>query len=125
MKFFNTFRFHTCALLLLAFLFAAGTYAQEGDSTAKKKRRGPLPFYYGKLGVSDAQREKLYDIQDSYEDKLKALRMEIKKLLAERETAMQETLTPGQKLRLQELKAEAEKKAPAGKKPAKKTDSEN
>lgn len=107
-------------LLVAIVALVASLSAQEIDSTAKKKRRGPLPFYFGKIGVDDDQREKLYDIQDSYDDKLKALRLEMKKLLAERDTAMEATLTPGQKLRLSELKATAVKNAKKGTGPAKK-----
>lgn len=106
--------------LLLAFVgLCAGIYAQESESSAKAKRRGPLPFYFGKIGVDQAQRTKLYDIQDSYDDKLKALRLQMKKLLAERDAAMEAELTPGQKLRLSELKAEAVKDAKKGTQPAK------
>jgi len=107
-------------LLVAIAALAASISAQENDSTAKKKRRGPLPFFFGKIGVDDDQREALYDIQDSYDDKIKILRLEMKKLLAERDAAMEATLTPGQKLRLSELKAEAVNNAKKGTGPAKK-----
>lgn len=107
------------ALLSVCLLWqAAIIHAQENEKAASKERRGPLPFYFGKLGVSETQREKLYDIQDSYEARLEELRKEMKRLLAERDEKMEELLTPGQKLRLQELKAEAAKKDKGGQKPA-------
>ncbi len=110
------------AIAITSLTFIGGTSAQESDSTAKAKRRRPLPSYFGKIGVGDEQRKKLYSVQDSYQGKLAALRKEMKALLAQRNTEMEALLTPGQKLRLQELKASAVKKAKKGLKPAKATD---
>jgi len=83
--------------------------AQEQKPTVK--RRGPLPANYGKLGVSDEQREKMYDIQEEYDAKIAPLRDQIKNLLKERDSALGDQLTPGQLLRLKELKAEARKRS--------------
>ena len=105
-------------LLTISVSFFANIHAQDNNDSAKAKRRGPLPFYFGKLGVNDEQRDKLYTIQESYETKLEALRKQMKALLAEREAEMVAALTPGQKLRLQELKVEAKKSAKKGLKPA-------
>lgn len=115
----------TCLVIaIISLTLAGGISAQESDSTAKAKRRGPLPSNFGKIGVDDEQRKKLYSVQESYQEKLAALRKEMKALLAQRDTEMEALLTPGQKLRLQELKAEAAKKVKKSFKPAAK-ESEN
>jgi len=85
----------------------ASNFAQETNSTAKPDDSFRLPNYYGKLGVSDEQREKLKVIHQDYEHKLDALYEQMKKLLAERDNALEAELTPGQKLRLKELRIEA------------------
>ena len=84
------------------------TEAAESDSA---ERRSPLPTYYGMIGVSDEQREKLYEIQDRYEVKLEALREQLKALVRERDAELEKELTPGQRLRIAELREEARKRA--------------
>lgn len=106
-------------IAIMSLTIAGGISAQESDATAKAKRRGPLPSYFGKIGVDDDQRKKLYSVQESYQERLAALRKEMKALLSQRDSEMEALLTPGQKLRLQELKAEAVKKAKRGFKPVK------
>ncbi|MGD9853823.1 MAG: hypothetical protein AB7U20_02635 [Planctomycetaceae bacterium] len=78
-----------------------------GQSSKQKELRGPLPSHFGRLGASDSQKEKLYAIQDSYEEKIAALRKQIEQLESDRDKSMEALLTPGQKLRLQELREEA------------------
>lgn len=114
----GTFFFVT-GLVVFAALIAASLQAQDTSDAKPKSRRSPLPYYYGKLGVDNDQRAKLYSIQDSFEAKLESLREQMKALLAEREAAMEATLSPGQKLRLNELKADAVKNAKAGTQPKK------
>ncbi|QDT35179.1 hypothetical protein [Thalassoglobus polymorphus] len=116
-------RFNFTALALLTTLivsttFVAGISAQESASKAKAASKNRLPFYFGKLGVTNSQRQQLYSIQDSYESKLEALRKEMKDLLKKRDAEMQQLLTPGQKLRLQELKTQTVKDANKGEQPA-------
>jgi hypothetical protein len=80
-------------------------------SAAPADRPGPLPANFGKIAVNDQQREQLYKIQDEYEARIDGLQRQIKALLQEREQKMEAVLTPGQKLRLAELKAEAKARA--------------
>lgn len=105
--------------LLLACVLVGGVALQISLVTAQEKapqkagaeeRRGLLPFYFGKLAVSDDQRDKLYALQGEYEKKLESLRAEIKRTEQERDRKMEELLTPGQKLRLQELREEAKRR---------------
>jgi hypothetical protein len=78
-----------------------------GQSSNGKEYRGPLPIYFGKLGLSEPQKEKCYTIQDSYEERIAALKKQIEDLETERDQSMETLLTPGQKLRLKELREEA------------------
>jgi hypothetical protein len=87
--------------------------AQREESTARSPQtddrefRGPLPFFFGKLGLSEPQKVKLYQIQESYDEQIARLRKQIEELELQREKSMETLLTPGQKLRLNELREEA------------------
>lgn len=109
-----------CCLVLLVHL-AVGAQDKSEEKGSTKKPRGPLPTYFGQIGASDQQREELYKVQDEYEARLEALRQQLKALIAERDAKMESLLTPGQKLRLDELRQAAQKKpapgTPAVKKP--------
>jgi Spy/CpxP family protein refolding chaperone len=106
-----------CASTLLSTpsLTAQNQDAADGeDSTEKADKadyRGPLPFYFGKLGLDEAQKEKLYAIDDDYAAKIAEIEKQIQKLKDERDARMETLLTPGQKLRLSELREAAAKKA--------------
>ena len=82
-----------------------------GTSRAETRRRRPLPAYYGKIGVTDEQREQLHAIQDRYHQQIDALQQQIRQLIRERDAEMEKLLTPGQKLRLQELRQEARERS--------------
>lgn len=90
---------------------AANTPSAAKPEAAEEERRGPLPTYFGKIGVSDEQREKLYDVQEEYEARLEELRQQLKALVRERDAKLESLLTPGQKLRLKELREEARRRA--------------
>ncbi len=101
-------------MLGMAFLLPQAITAQNGDADSaatSKDYRGPLPSHYGKLGMSDAQKDKAYSILESYEEQIEKLRKQIEEIEAKRETEVATILTPGQKLRLQELREEAAKEA--------------
>ena len=103
-------------LVLLVVLIGASpslvAQPKPGETTeVKKPGRTPLPFHFGKVGVSDEQKEQLYAIQDSYKAKIEPLQQQIKDLLKEREQKMTALLTDGQKARFQELKVEAAQRA--------------
>ncbi len=86
------------------------TDSPAAASVAEEKQEFRLPFFFGKLGVPDGQRDTLIGIHQSYEEKLELLREQMKTLLKERDAAMEASLTEGQKLRLRELRAEAKAK---------------
>jgi len=79
----------------------------DGAKSQAKEFRGPLPFYFGKLGLSETQKDKLYAIQDAYDEKIAALEQQIEDLKNDRDKSMETLFTPGQTLRLQELREEA------------------
>ncbi|MCA9023888.1 MAG: hypothetical protein KDA86_01625 [Planctomycetaceae bacterium] len=82
-----------------------------GSAETTKEYRGPLPAHFGKLGMSDTQKEKVYSLQESYEEQLEKLRKQIEQIEQKRDAEIETLLTPGQKLRLQELREEAAKEA--------------
>jgi Spy/CpxP family protein refolding chaperone len=110
--------------LLLAAVLAVATLPQflaaQADAPAKKDpagekadRASPLPDLWGRLAVDDSQRKELNAIRDDYGARIKELQKQIDALEAERDAKMEAKLTPGQKLRLQELREDAKKRADA------------
>lgn len=110
--------YRTLSLLTLGACVAGSSLLlAQNEPAARKETRGPLPANYGKLGLSDEQREKLYPIHEEYQAKIDALSAQIKQLQNERNAKFREHLTAGQKERLKELAAEdAAKRAAAAKK---------
>jgi TolA-binding protein len=115
-------RRHRIALLLLLglsvtvphVLTAQTDVAKPASASGEKSPadyRGPLPFYFGKLGLSETQKTTFYNIDRSYEERISALRKQIEALEKQRDAELETHLTPGQKLRLQELREEAEQRS--------------
>lgn len=86
----------------------------------RRKARGRLPNYYGKVGVSAEQREKIYSIQAQYNSQIKALEKQIAELKEKRDAEIESVLTPEQKKKLAQLRAEAAEKRKSRKKSRKK-----
>ena len=85
---------------------AARQSAGKGTADGNKKARR-LPAGYGLLGLNDGQREQVYSVQSSYQSQIDKLRAELAQLAQQRDAKMEAVLTPGQKARLQELRAES------------------
>ncbi len=85
---------------------------------AEKKDRKRLPNNYGKLGLSDAQKTKVYDAQAKYDDEIDKLEQQIVALKAKQDAECEAVLTAEQKSRLDELNQEAKAKKAAKKKKA-------
>jgi hypothetical protein len=87
-----------------------GTKATEKEAAptkkAAKKPAGRLPVFYAEI-VTEEQRAKIYVIQGSYADKLKALAAQIKAVQAEQNAEIEAVLTEEQKAKLQAAKDEA------------------
>jgi Spy/CpxP family protein refolding chaperone len=100
------------ARLLLAIVLLAGmvTPAVVGQDKAKVKEketpgkmRGQLPPNYGKLGLSDEQKQKIYVIRDKFRVKLEELQKEINDLREQERKDMEKVLTSAQRDRLREI----------------------
>jgi Spy/CpxP family protein refolding chaperone len=92
------------ALLVLA----GGTTAQDAKKEVKKddpvpKAKGFLPMNWGKLGLTDAQKQDVYTIQGKYNAEIDKLDAKIKELKSVRDKEMKGVLTPEQKKRLEEI----------------------
>ena len=98
---------------------------QQAKTPAKKKKaRGRLPSNYGKVGLSDEQRQKIYGVQATYRTQLEELAKQIKALRSKRDAEIEAVLTDAQKQKLAELQEASQKKRDSKKKkpkPAKTT----
>jgi len=112
-----------CAVTAPQFTSAQAPGAESEQAVPKEKPRGRLPNLYGKLGVSDDQREKIYTIQAEYSAQIEELLTQLEDLRARRDRTVENVLTDGQKRRLHELRAEArqERERRAREKAAEKT----
>lgn len=96
----------------------------EKSESAKKARTGDrLPPNYAKIGLSEEQRQKIYAIQNRYEEQIKALEKQIADLKTQQVSEVEAVLTPEQKKLLQAANEESRRKAAEKKKAGeKKTD---
>lgn len=90
-------------LFAAALLIPAMLFGQSADD-ADEGPRGRLPNHFGKLGVTEEQRERIYAIQADYNEQIEELLSQIEALRTQRDDEIESILTPGQKLRLQELR---------------------
>lgn len=67
------------------------------------KARGQLPSGWGKLGLSEEQKQKVYKLQNKYGEQIDKLEAQIKELKEKLTKERLEILTPEQKKRLREL----------------------
>ena len=80
---------------------------QPGESQTAEKPRGRLPNHFGKLGISEEQRTRIYSIQADYDVRIDELLSQIEELVANRDSDINAVLTEGQRARLRELREEA------------------
>lgn len=97
-------------LLGVLFVLSGGVVGQEGkkdDPKAKKdppaKVKGFLPMNWGKIGLSDEQKQNIYKIQNKYGEEIDKLDAKIKELKATRDKEMKTVLTTDQKKKLEEI----------------------
>lgn len=85
--------------------------AQEKPAAAEtKKAGGRLPPYYGQIGLSTEQREKIYGVQSTYASQIEALQKQIASLEEKRDGEINAVLTADQKKQLDSLRAAAKEK---------------
>lgn len=80
------------------------------DTAPAKPLKGRLPPYYSKIPVDATQKQKIYEIEASYNEKIKALREQLAALEAQQAEEIKAVLTPEQKEKLKELMADAKSK---------------
>ncbi len=102
--------------LLLGVATVVPSSAVFGQNTASAKKEkgaaeGRVPAYFAQIGLSKEQRAKVIDVQNSYSDKIDALRKQIAELEGKRDTDVRGVLTDEQKKKLDELVDAAKKKA--------------
>lgn len=101
------------AIVTAVLLSVHAGYTQEKKSDAKKpaaEAKGRLPNNYGRLGLSDEQRDKIYGIQGKYDRDIDKLEAQIADLKSKRDTEIAAILTPQQKTQLTEIMAASKKK---------------
>jgi hypothetical protein len=95
-------------LLGLLALSVSVTVMQEeiraGDDS-KTRIRGTLPPNFGKIGLSDEQKQQIYRVQAKYGAKIDELEKQIETLKAERTAEYHKVLTPAQRKRLEEIRS--------------------
>ncbi|WP_417383042.1 hypothetical protein [Gimesia sp.] len=93
----------------------------KSEATAKetkpaaKKSKGRLPNHYGKLNLSDEQRDKIYKIQASYKSEIDSLKKQLAELNKKKDAEIVTVLEPSQKSILDKILAEASSKKTAKK----------
>jgi colicin import membrane protein len=113
----------SAVLVALAVVSAPQLFSQEkakpAAEPAKKEAKGParrLPNNFGKLGLSDEQKEKVYAVQAKYAGEIAQLQKQLADARAKIKTESEALLTADQKAKLAEILAEAKKKADEEKK---------
>lgn len=98
------FRVLIPAVVVAALVASGGTPAQEAkkDDPAPKAK-GFLPQNYAKLGLTDTQKQQVYDTQAKYNTEIDKLEARIKELKTARDKEVKAVLTPEQKKRLEEI----------------------
>lgn len=77
---------------------------KKADKKAdEKKPTNRLPSNYGKLGLTDAQKAKVYGVQDKHEKEIDGLAEKLKAARAKRDAEIEAILTPEQKKMLKEI----------------------
>lgn len=91
--------------------------AEKGEGAKKAVKSGDrLPANYAKIGVSEEQRKKIYEIQGKYDDQISVLQKQLADLRAKEKAEVEAVLTPEQKKTLQSVSEESQKKAAEKKK---------
>jgi Spy/CpxP family protein refolding chaperone len=109
-------------IVAAAFVAVAVPLVEGQDPTKPKdtkdhapKMRGQLPQGWGKLGLTDEQKQKIYSAQSKFREKIDGLQKQITDLRDQEKKDMESVLTDAQKARLREIMSN---RAPAEAKPA-------
>ncbi len=86
--------------LAVVFLFGGFLIA---DDKKDPPLTGTLPANYGKLGLSEEQKQKIYRIQADYDAKQAALKKQLDDLKGQEKTDLEKILSPEQKQKLKDI----------------------
>jgi Spy/CpxP family protein refolding chaperone len=104
-------RSRIAGIVLVAFVACGIVWAQDAPKpTAKaaaEKAAGRLPNNFAKLGITDAQRQKIYSLQAKYNDQIEVLMKQVEDLRSKRDTEVEGVLTPEQRDKLKTLQKDA------------------
>jgi hypothetical protein len=81
----------------------AAAFFISGSLQGQEKVKGVLPANWGKLGLSDEQKQKIYKVQGEYKDKIADLKKQLADLQAKENEELYKILTDDQKKRLKDL----------------------
>jgi TolA-binding protein len=87
----------------LGLVLVVAVVATADDKKDSPKGGKALPAGWGKLGLSDEQKDKIYAIEGEYKGQIDVLEKQIKELRHKEKLAMDEVLTDAQKARLKEI----------------------
>jgi hypothetical protein len=96
--------FRLCSLALLGgmFILAGGLVGQEPKKEdPPTKVKGKLPSHWGKIGLTDAQKQTIYTIQGKYDPEIEKLEAKITELKATKDKEMKAVLNADQKKALE------------------------
>jgi Spy/CpxP family protein refolding chaperone len=91
------------SVLAVALLGCGWLFGQDTKATPKASRG--LPSGWGNLGLTDEQKQKVYEVQAEYRTKIDDLQQQIRKLQKEERSALSKVLTDAQRARLKEILA--------------------
>lgn len=103
-----------CGWLLTCLLVLGGAgLVHSADAPEKETAKKPrLPNHFGKLDLSEEQKQKVYAAQKKFGKEISDLREKLKKLQADQEKEMEGALTADQLAKLKTLQSEAKAKKP-------------
>ena len=98
------------ALIAGLLILSGGTFGQDNKPKDDKKKdepapkaKGMLPPNWRKLGLSDAQVQDIYKVQNKYDAEIDKLQAKLDEVKANRMKDMKAVLTADQKKRLDEI----------------------
>lgn len=95
----------SCALLVLPGAYPKLSADDTEDAAGTVYRR--LPNYYGQIGISERQRERIYALQAQYNSQIEELEARIDNLKSARDADIEAVLTDTQLRRLEGRREEA------------------
>jgi TolA-binding protein len=90
-------------VVLIVLVGVCSPWAGGQDKTKDAKQRGQLPANWGKLGLTDEQKQRVYKIQNSYRPKIDALQQKIDDLRESQRKDMESVLDNAQRSRLRDI----------------------